>query len=149
MADSLKVQVEGVDELARQLRRVGVSTQQALCVAVLAGAEVIRAAANPLAPEPVIDTEVEESTKERAVAAVGPPKDRWFYQFFETGAQSHDITGSPLVFEGDEGLVITGRVRHPGMVARPFLRPAFDSRKRAAQDKVGDELRRAIEGVGR
>jgi HK97 gp10 family phage protein len=145
MKDRMDVQVEGVDELVRQLRRIGVSTQEALEVAVLAGGEVIRQAANPLAPEPVIDKEVQESGKTRAVAAVGPPEDKWFYRFFETGTERHDITGAPLVFEGDEGIVVTGRVEHLGMAATPFLRPAFDAKKGQAQKAVSGELEQAID----
>lgn len=145
----MEVRVEGVDVLVRQLRRLGVSTQDALEVAALSGGEVIRQAANLLAPDPVIEKEVEEKTKSKAVVAIGLPKDKWYLQFFETGAGQHDITGAPLVFEGDEGRVVTGRVDHPGMAATPFLRPAFDTKKGRATDAVGDELKGAIDKAAR
>jgi HK97 gp10 family phage protein len=149
MSNRMDIEVEGADELIRQLRRLGVSTQKALKVAALAGGEVIRQAADPLAPSPVIDKEVVESTKSKAVVDIGPPEDKWYYQFFETGAGPHDITGDPLVFEGDEGTVVTEFVDHPGMAASPFLRPAFDSKKGQAKKEVGGELKRAVQRVAR
>jgi hypothetical protein len=50
-----------------------------------------------------------------------------------------------LVFEGARGLIVIGGVRHPGMPAQPWLRPAFDSRKDAAAQAVGEVLREAVE----
>ena len=113
--------------------------------AALVGATLFEEAAQPLAPGPHIDKDVAERSKERVSVDVGPDDDHWYYRFFETGAGAHEITGSPLVFEGREDLVVTGRVDHPGMAAQPFLRPAFDGEKDRATDAVGDELRKAVE----
>lgn len=78
-------------------------------------------------------------------AMIGPSKRKWWYRYFETGVTAHEITGGPLVFEGDEGLVVTGAVAHPGLAARPWLRPAFDTQDDAAVEAVGEFLRQAVE----
>ena len=49
---------------------------------------------------------------------------------------------------GDKGKVVTGRVAHPGMAARPFMRPGFDSAKGAAEKAMGAVYRKAVESVG-
>ncbi len=136
------MQIKGGEELLRKLRQLGVNVEDVLEVATLAGAQVIANAANPLAPEPLIEAQVTEKRKKSVTVDIGPPEKKWYWRFLETGATGHEITGHPLVFEGDEGLVVTGGVRHPGMAARPFLRPALDTKKSAAVGAVGDEIRR-------
>ena len=83
---------------------------------------------------------------------IGPDKDHWYYQFFETGAGRHPIgpeSKKAIRFPGAEGqeLVRFG-VTHPGMAARPFLRPALDGQKAEAVRALGQELRRRIEAAG-
>ena len=75
---------------------------------------------------------------------IGPDKDHWFYQFSETGAAAHEINGSPLLFQGREGMVKTARVSHPGMPAKPFLRPAHDSTQNEQQDTLGAHIKAAL-----
>ena len=139
------VTIEGGEELLEQLQRMGVDVKAALEKVVLEGAEEIRRPANQMAPGPHVVAEVAASGKQAVTVAIGQDKEHWYYQFFETGAQPHEITGSPIAFEGREGAVITGRVDHTGMAARPFLRPAFDRRKGAAEQRVGEGLKRVIE----
>jgi hypothetical protein len=140
----VEIEIEGGEELLKALERSYVNADKALDEATLAGGEVVRREANRLAPSPDVEVEVEREG-ERAVAKIGPHKDKWYLRFFELGATSHEITGLPLAFEGRAGLVITGRVDHPGMAARPFLRPAIDSKQDAARDAVGVVLKRAVE----
>lgn len=68
---------------------------------------------------------------------------------YETGASSHEIkaqSGGFLVFEGKDGRTVKVRsVQHPGVPARPWLRPAFDSKGDEAVRVVGKNLRDAIE----
>jgi HK97 gp10 family phage protein len=139
------VTVEGGEELLRRLHRMGIDVGQVLEAAALAGAEPIRQDAGRLAPEPRIRAEVVESSSRQAEVAIGPEESKWYWRYLETGVQSHEITGQPLIFEGDEGPVLTGRVSHPGMAARPFLRPAFDAQRESAVDEAGARLRRAVE----
>lgn len=142
----ISVQIEGGEELLRRLRKLGPDVEGILEKAALAGAQEIADAANPLAPAPLIRAEVTDSSKGKVQADVGMPDEKWYWRYLETGATGHEITGTPIAFEGERGLVITGGVRHPGMAATPFLRPAFDSKQDAAKDTTGEVLRKAVEG---
>lgn len=142
---SVSVTVEGGEGLLRKLRQIGADVESELEAAALVGAAVIQNAANPLAPGPHVETEVAEKSPERVVVEIGPDEAHWYYRFFETGAGPHGITGEPLVFEGRTGTVVVPGVSHPGMAARPFLRPAFDGSSDRAADKVGEALKRVVE----
>lgn len=139
------VTIEGGEELLAKLQQLGVDVRGVLKEAILAGAEEIWRPANQNAPGPHVIAEVTDSDQNSATVGIGPDKEHWYYQFFETGAQAHEITGAPLAFVGEEGTVITGRVGHPGMAAKPFLRPAFDRHKGDAEDSVGESLRKVVE----
>ena len=145
MARRISIQIEGGEELLKALRKLGPDVERVLEDAALEAAQEIVDAANPRAPEPMIRAEVTDSTKGKVTADVGMPDEKWYWRYLETGATSHEIAGQPLVFEGELGLVTTGGVRHPAMAARPFLRPAFDSRHEAAKDRAGQVLRKAVE----
>lgn len=151
MADKITVRIEGGEELRRKLRELGEAMAgTALRKAGEAGAKVLQSAANSRAPGPHVETEVVETGADSVTVAIGPDKDHFYYQFFETGAAAHDIKGRPLlVFEGREGTVFTPGVKHPGMGARPFLRPAIDEQGDAAAKAAGDVLRAEIEKVAR
>lgn len=149
MARRVSVKIEGADKLLRALKKRRVDVAAVLEKAATAGAEVLAAAANPNAPEALIETETTSAEPGRVTVAVGPPAEKWYWRFVETGAQHHPI-GGPLAiwFEQEQRLVVVGGAQHPGMAARPFLRPAFDEKggkDGAAQAEVGDVLRRAVE----
>lgn len=140
---NVSVTLEGGDELIRKLERMGRNVSRSVDSAAQAGIRVIaRDAESRLGDR--IEMELEERSDGSATYAAGPPKEKWYLQFKEFGAQPHEITGNPLAFQGREGPVITGRVSHPGMAAEPFLRPAFDSKKGEAIDKVGDVILQAV-----
>lgn len=148
MANKMRVEIEGLDELVRALEGTGADVQAVLKEAVLAAGEVVAQAAIPNAPGSDIYAEVdeEESSDRKVVVNVGPDKDHWYYRFSETGATAHEISAAgALAFEGDRGLVITKSVNHPGMAARPFLRPAVDSGKDQAVEEVGKRVKDAVE----
>jgi hypothetical protein len=44
---------------------------------------------------------------------------------FEKGVGSHEINPKRNVLKLADGSFVTGPVRHPGMAAKPFLRPAL------------------------
>ena len=116
--------------------------------AVLLGAEIVKDEANPNAPGPHIEVAIDKVTETNATAKVGPDNEHWYYRFAELGATSHEISGAPLVFQGSEGLVVTGSVTHPGRAARPFLRPAMESKSQEVQqamaDVIEEEMRKAV-----
>ena len=59
--------------------------------------------------------------------------------------QAHPISGSQWLrwFEGSEP-VFARSVQHKGMAAKPFMRPAFDTKKDRARDRAGAALRRRL-----
>ncbi|MGH2373046.1 MAG: hypothetical protein ACRDIC_06150 [bacterium] len=44
---------------------------------------------------------------------------------FEKGVGSHEIAPKNKVLKLADGRIVTGPVRHPGMRAKPFLRPTL------------------------
>jgi len=143
--------VEGVEDLEQALRDLGVEVQKVLIRAAEAGAEVIRKEAEKRAPGPGVAKKVVKRGKYEAHVDVGPDKEHWYYQFFETGADPHIIPrkkkraeGKRLAFQGRNGLVRPRMVRHPGMKPRPFLRPAIDEARDEAVRKAGRVFRGAI-----
>jgi hypothetical protein len=44
---------------------------------------------------------------------------------FEKGVSSHEIVPKKKVLKMADGRFVTGPVKHPGMAAKPFLRPAL------------------------
>jgi HK97 gp10 family phage protein len=132
--------LKGGDELKVKLQEMGSAAKGILVESVEKGAKVLADDIRSRAPGPEIGVEVVKASKYAATANVGPDKSHWYYRFFETGVQPHTITG-PLAFQGRDGEVVIGGVDHPGMAARPFMRPAFDSKQDRARDVLGQTLR--------
>ncbi len=100
-------------ELRDKLRRMGAAVQKANSTAARAGAEPVKDQANAGAPGPNILAMQSKinSTEERAVVDIGPDKEHWYYQFFESGAMKHTIKAKKakaLAFVGRGGLVVIG-----------------------------------------
>lgn len=147
MANKTRVEIEGLDELVQALKDAGANVEDVLTTAMLAAGEIVAQAANPNAPGPNIGVEVdeEESSGKKIVVNVGPDEEHWYYKFAETGVTAHEITSTgALAFEGRVGLVITKSVNHPGMPAKPFLRPALAGSKEQAVEQVGKKVKEAI-----
>ncbi len=143
--------IEGGDKLLKELADLGGTVRSTARAAIRAGAKVMQAQAEQnaeaLATRAGKHTQINVKSLARGTiqARVGPSKRRWYFKFFEEGVTGHEITGHPLVFEGDSGLVVIGGVNHPGMAARPWLRPAFDEKQAEAVKAVEQTLREAIE----
>lgn len=133
--------LEGLDEIGKQVRR-------ALSRAAQAGARVIQEAANEDAPGRFIVTRVRKATQEMAEVGIGPDREHWYYTFFEYGATAHEIAGRgmlSLAWEAAGQWIFRRRVHHPGMPARPFLRPAFDENQERAVEATREALDQAIQ----
>jgi HK97 gp10 family phage protein len=143
---NITVRLEGEEAVMRRLQQLGLSVSAVLEGAVRAAAELVRDDARGMAPGPEIELDTLNKTQRRVEVGVGPDDEHWYYKFLETGTGAHAIHGSPmLVFMGDEGLVMTPGVDHPGMAARPFLRPAMDANEGPATTEMGRRWRGAIE----
>lgn len=148
------VMLLGEDDLRQALKDLQEEAKKALQEAVQAGAQVVMDEANRNAPGPHVISKVSKRGKEYAEVEIGPDKEHWYYQFFETGATAHEIpkkkSAGLLHFTGSGGdEVFTGGVDHPGMPAKPFLRPAIDEHGDEARERAGVVLREVIEAVQR
>jgi hypothetical protein len=145
------VYLVGEGELQEKFKLLEERAKDVLLQAAMAGAEIIKGEANTRAPEPLIEIEIAKNEPELAEANIGPPSEKWRWQFVEIGATGHEIAARKtdrLFFGGSSGDWLSKEtVSHPGMAARPFLRPAVDSREQAAVDAAGEILKRAIESV--
>lgn len=171
----MNLKIVGDLELKRKIEALGARARGSLLDAARAGGEVIRSAANPDAPGPHVEMGNEKVEGGRAEVSVGPDKEHWHYQFSETGAEGHEIASgrtarhnlrvatpgakpsksalqqvsnkTRLAFQGRDGLMIRRRVKHPGIPARPFLRPAIDAKQNrdAARDAAGKVFRKGID----
>lgn len=141
---ALTVRVTGDQEVMRRLARMGVAASDVLETATVAAATVLQSAAAGMAPGPHIGQETTEKSRTRVTVKVGPTKEKWYYRFFETGTKPHTIRGRPFLVLGPDKVVRS--VNHPGMAARPFLRPALDSEQERAMDASGAVLRSAVMG---
>lgn len=144
---TVEVRLEGGEELLKAIADADLSLRSVLRAATLAGGEVVANAAAGSAPGPGIVAEVLDASAAGVEVGIGPDKDHWYYKFIESGAAAHEISSKAapfLRFDGQEGLVRTASVAHPGMAARPFLRPAHDSTLSEQSAVLGARLREAL-----
>lgn len=144
--------LEGADDLMRELQECGLNARRTVGAAAKAGAKVIADDGNKRAKAlrggkgRIVSAKITRRAQDHVTAAAGVTKSKWYYRFFETGAVPHEIRGKPLlVFFSHGRLMSLSVVHHPGMAARPFLRPAFDAKQNEARDTFGETLRAAIE----
>lgn len=142
----VKVSLEGKEELLAALKQMASAIKkQVMEEAVREGGAVILERAKALAPGPYIAMEISQLTERYAEVSIGPDDDHWYYRLFETGAAEHEIKGAPLAFINQRGrLLLTKSVSHPGMEARPWLRPAADEEQERAKSVLGDFLRKKL-----
>lgn len=124
---------EGLESLGRKLRAMPDDLAGAtLLNAALEGAEIIREEMVTLAPRRAkgggrlkreIRKEVRSAKRDKTQIDIGPSQDAFYGVFFETGTKH--------------------------MAARPFMRPAYDSKHEEAAEKTRDMLRKRVEAVAR
>lgn len=67
----------------------------------------------------------------------------------EYGAAPHLIRakkGKKLAFKRGDKSVVVDEVSHPGVKAHPFLRPAWETKKDEALERIGQALKKTISG---
>src|SRR5512139_262992 len=153
-ADHLKVavKIEGGAELIADMRALGINVTATTRKAAREGAKVIQAdaegRAKTISSRGGKNTKITTSTRGpgEAEARVSPSKRKWYLRFSETGTAPHAIYGKPwLVFFSHGKLISTRTIHHPGMAARPWLRPAFDTKQDAATTAFGETMGRVID----
>ena len=129
----MKMELEGFDELEKKFQQMGQEVGRSVDQATKSGAWFVRGRQEARAPEKNVTEVVKEtSDNHSAVYWIGLTVKKWFLRFIEFGSQPHEITGEPLAFLGDSGLVVTDKVNHPGMAAHPFIKPSLN-RKNSEQ----------------
>ena len=125
MRDSYNIKVKGGEELAKNIRRLGIKMEEAIKPGLEKGAEIVRVDASDRAPRRrgKLAADIVKSKVEKNEIKVGPGKDVWYGKFPELG---------------------TSR-----MSARPYLRPALDENKDKINEAIRKELSKVIEGAGR
>ena len=146
------VKVEGAEELLKELQALGGSVRSTARTAVRSGTKVMQIQAEMNAANlggrrgKHSRIQMTSRVKGTIEGVLGPSKKFWYFRFFETGATRHEIPGL-VAFQGREGFVVLpgGVPQHPGMAARPWLRPAFDATTSEAAAAVGVTLKEAVE----
>lgn len=144
----VELKIEGDKELVAILQRLGAGLMQAVQFATEDGAEVAKNEAIMRGPGPFIITKVGKVERGKAEVGIGPDRAHWYYVFFETGVDRHEIDGNMkkalrFDFGGEE--VIVKRIKHPGMAAEPFLRPALEENQERIKAAMGETFREVIE----
>lgn len=145
-----RVVIEGVDEIVAEMRRRGINVTQGLTVICNAAADVVvesaasKAAGVSSRVSAAMEKETLEASGRHVVVGVGPNRKRgWIATFLEFGAAAHWIRPRKA-----KALRIGGRwVRrayHPGIAARPFMRPAFDESVGSAQTAAGTKTKELL-----
>lgn len=151
--------IPGASQLADALKALPSGQGRISQEAVLAGARVVAAEARRLVP---IDTgELRKSIKatrrktsnenRKAAHASVTGKEGPLAHLIEFGTAAHMIKAvrkkalASTAAGGLYGQVFGRVVRHPGARAKPFLRPAFDTKAGEAVARLGESLGKGIE----
>ncbi len=133
------LKIEGLKELNHALKQLPRrAANRALKSSIRAGGRVVvKAARRNLPPNYVVlkkslFVKVLRQGKYSINALVGPRTgkdaryDGWYAHIVEFGAAPHEITIATRNVLASQGQVFGTKVKHPGVAARPFFRPAFD-----------------------
>jgi len=157
------MQLEGGDELANKLKKMGMRSLDVIKQATHDGAAAVYGDIKRDAPGPHIEIVEADKPSGAGVSAVeiGPDRDHFYYQFFETGVQPFEInmvkkrskrsTGRGRKLKGTKkavrfGNVFAKRIQRGAMAAKPFLRPNFVPRRAAIEGAFGDTIKREVTG---
>lgn len=148
----IKVTVTGGAAIAAKLQKLGGDVVAAKKAVLWAASEVVASAArsNVQAASPTVANAIRiETLSERGdkvALGVAPARHAWIAHFIEHGTAPHRIT----VSSAKAMRLVDGRfvhsVNHPGVLARPFMRPALDEHRDqafAAAARVAEEIVKA------
>lgn len=148
---SVDIELTGTDEIIKRLEDLGKKAKSVEEPALIKGGEVILSEAkNNLSKSAKRDTgNLENGLKISKIKGVagkryilvgfekGDTSEIFYAKFIEWGAAPHKIK----INRGRYG----GRVvNHPGISAKPFLGPAYESKKELAQQIIKNEFKKAL-----
>lgn len=143
--------IEDVDEIRQRLEKIGVATaQDHIREAGRGGAEVIQEDASTRVntgphrkhlSDSIVVEEIREQDS-RISFAIGPDKDHFWGRFVEFGHQQIRVTAR---IKGANGRTKKRITVNLGQVPPyPFMRPALDTKRRDANQRVAEILRRRL-----
>lgn len=129
-----------LNALSTDLRR-GISEE-----ALIQGAKIIQRSAISKAPGSIAQSiKIEIDTGAQIpMAKIGPDSDHWYAAFTEFGAKRHTIKVKNKKVLSDGTAIFGKEVDHPGVQAKPFLRPAFDENEEAVKRKIHEVITRRL-----
>ncbi|TKS58778.1 MAG: hypothetical protein EWM72_02778 [Nitrospira sp.] len=168
-------EIEGMKDLKLRVRTLRKFPQASLKRAVRAAGRVVRDEARRRAPRltgfsrtKIVTRDRRGQSREEAIVQVGFRRVAFYLRFAETGAKAHRITAGStrrvidpktraiiskqtrtqrarLVIRTGGLRVFRWAVAHPGVRARPFLGPALESTRAAAQHAMEQVFREQLE----
>jgi hypothetical protein len=165
--------LKGGAELLRKFKGLGLDATKVAERATAEAMEVARAKIEADAPGPGIVMEpLPAKQAGTAMVQVGPDKDHWYYQFFETGVSAFEInmvrrrtkrtatekksgkamrgrkinteSSGVLAFEIGTRTVFARRVQRGPMAAQPFMRRNFLGSENQMKDRFGYVISKAV-----
>lgn len=138
----IKVDISGIEELGKKVKKLKGDLYAILSEAVLAGADIVRDAAKDKARRKsgeLADGIVSEVTwdKKAPVAFAGAGMDKSKNAIFV----KYDASGKRYYYPASI------EYGHPKAPAYPFLRPAHEENRTKARKAVRDRVKKLIEGV--
>jgi len=155
MAQKFTAEIDGAEQLVNDLLTVGLNVKKSVVGAVRKGGRVIRhqaeANANAISQKPgkKVALRVRKRT-DFVVGSIYPAKGHAELRLAEYGTPAgyrFARKRGPFKFYAGNRLIVTRVIEHPGTVARPWLRPAFDAKADEAAQVLGATLRDAIEAA--
>lgn len=122
---SVKVELEGWDELERNLKALGdtINAEAALETALMDGAEIVKSAIEARAPhvtgQLAGDIHISRKGRQKYSVRIGPGIRGFYGRYLEYGTSK--------------------------MKKRPFMRPAFEASNDAAQEAIRQAIWRAVQ----
>jgi HK97 gp10 family phage protein len=150
--------VEGMDELIKELRAVKLNVNSSLRSAMRQGMKIVQdeAERNARAITKHKATRIEAVSRVKegnVTVTLEIAKKRFYLGIVESGAKPHTIRpkkAKRLVYpvkvsRRKTRKLVFKRISHPGVRARPWLTPAWESKQQEAVAKVRSVLREVIE----
>jgi HK97 gp10 family phage protein len=136
------LKVNGMDQMLKQIARMGRNAEHAKKVALENGAKTIQKTMERNSPDK--DFTIVTSPVENDEIEIGPSKDDFTAHFFEFGTRAHKIEAKNKKVLSDGNTVYGPKVDHTGQLATPFIEPSFHQSKNQAKREMEKSLKREL-----
>ncbi|MGC3792043.1 HK97-gp10 family putative phage morphogenesis protein [Priestia aryabhattai] len=143
----MSMKLSGMNQLVKNLEKMGRNVQKTKRSAILAGATVIRDEMEDNNPSDRFEIAIEE--EKDGTIAVGPEKDFYTAHWFEYGTSPHLMEvrqkgkkGKKVMSDGEH--IYGKKVEHPGQKPEPFVEPSFLNSQNRAILAMENDLKRSL-----